>query len=286
MTTDVDDKGPKAWAVQLTQLLNATGDDNRFPIKVGDLAIQYTQQRFSEDPIKKVVGDALPGFEGALEKAPIGKKGWGILYNSSIESKGRINFTLAHEFGHYLVHRNRYPDGIRCSEKDTIKWDSELGQVEYEANVFAAWLLMPFDDFRLHIPADAKPTLDDLSQCASRYGVSLTAATLRWLEYTSRRACFVVSTEGFILWSKPSKSALRTGGFIRTKNLPPVEVPPASLTANNFTLETSKMHGPGIWFPEPCEEYVLRSDNYDMTLSLIHMEDRPVRDFWENDDES
>src|SRR6266571_3775794 len=55
--------------------------------------------------------------------APPRAKGWGIFYNSAISSEGRINFTLGHEFGHYLIHRLAYPDGIRCGEQDVVRWD-------------------------------------------------------------------------------------------------------------------------------------------------------------------
>ena len=67
-----------------------------------------------------VQGAALPGFDGALLRAPPGERGWGIIYNSGVTSKGRINFTLAHEFGHYLSHRLAFPDGIQCSQQDVV----------------------------------------------------------------------------------------------------------------------------------------------------------------------
>src|SRR3546814_9114430 len=54
---------------------------------------------------------------------PGAKRGWGIIYNDAITSKGRINFTLAHEFGHYLLHREAYPDGLECGAQDMVRWD-------------------------------------------------------------------------------------------------------------------------------------------------------------------
>jgi hypothetical protein len=141
----------------------------------------YTAQRFPDDPIVGVMGDDLPGFDGALFRAPSGRKGWGIIYNNRISSAGRINFTLAHEFGHYLLHRSHYPDGMRCGEQDFVRWDSEYGQVEHQANVFAANLLMPLDDFRRQVPARSKIDMVAIAHCRDRYGVSLIACILRWL---------------------------------------------------------------------------------------------------------
>ena len=61
---------------------------------------------------------------------------------------------------------------------------------------------MPFDDFRRQVPADSNVDLDVISGCADRYRVSLIAAVLRWLQYTTRRAALVVSRDGYILWSR------------------------------------------------------------------------------------
>ena len=61
----------------------------------------------------------------------------------------------------------------------------EYGQVEHQANVFAANLLMPLDDYRRQIDARTKVDLNMLSHVANRYDVSLIAAILRWLQYTA-----------------------------------------------------------------------------------------------------
>jgi Zn-dependent peptidase ImmA (M78 family) len=58
--------------------------------------------------------------------------------------------------------------------------DSEYGQVEHQANVFAANLLMPLDDYRRQIEAQAKVDLDMIGHCADRYRVSLIAAVAGW----------------------------------------------------------------------------------------------------------
>jgi Zn-dependent peptidase ImmA (M78 family) len=151
---------PERWAIDISVLLNAAFGPDHFPIKVPSLAQQYSAQKFPDDPISLVAGENLRNFDGALFHAPAHKKGWGIIYNNAIRSAGRINFTLAHEFGHYLVHRHAYPEGIRCCEQDVVRWDSEYGQVEHQANVFAANLLMPFDDFRRQIDPKTKVDLN------------------------------------------------------------------------------------------------------------------------------
>ena len=267
--------GPQRWAVQLTTLLNAVYGPNHFPIDVEAIARDYSAQRFPGDAITLVKGDNLPGFDGALYRAPAGKTGWGIVYNNAISSPGRINFTLAHELGHYLLHRTQFPNGIRCGAQDIVRWDSEYGQIEHQANQFAAYLLMPFDDFRRQIDPKARIDLDGISHCADRYQVSLISAILRWLDYTERRAVLVVSRDDFILWSRASEAARRTGAFFRASR-GPIEVPSGSLAATRDVLADGRagvLHGPGVWFPEETREMTIFSELYDFVITLLILED-------------
>jgi hypothetical protein len=106
-------------------VLNKVFGTDHFPIRIADVARDYSHQVFPDDPITLIKGDRLPGFDGALLRAPASAKGWGIFYNDSVTSKGRINFTLAHEFGHYLAHRLKHPEGIRCGQQDVVRWQSD-----------------------------------------------------------------------------------------------------------------------------------------------------------------
>lgn len=266
---------PERWAFEITHLLNAVFGANRFPIDIAMVAKEYTAQKFPGDPIISVAGDNLPNFDGALFRAPAGRKGWGIIYNNNISSKGRVNFTLAHEFGHFLLHRLAHPNGIRCGEQDVVRWDSAYRQIEHQANVFAANFLMPLDDFRRQIDAKAKVDLDMISHCADRYRVSLIAAVLRWLSYTDKRAVLVVSRDGFILWARSSPSALKTGAYFRTST-EPIEIPPTSLPVQQDLLVDGRAtidHAAGVWFMEPVREMTVFAEQYDFAISLLLLDD-------------
>lgn len=263
---------PQKWAFQLTHILNAYAGPERFPVDVKAIAKDFSHHKYPDDPITKIKGAALGKFEGGLFKAPVGKIGWGILYNDEIQSTGRINYTLAHEFGHYLLHRLEYPDGIQCGEQDIVRWDSEYGQIEHQANVFAANLLMPLDDYRRQIAASKKIDLDMIGDCADRYGVSLIAAALRWIAYTERKAVIVLSRDGFILWARSSGAAFRSGIFFKTSNRPPIPVPSQSLASGflNFGQQRTGIKIPsGIWHEESCEEMVVFSEQYDFVISVL-----------------
>jgi hypothetical protein len=172
------------------------------------------------------------------------------------------------------LHRLAFPDGIECGQQDIVRWDAAYREIEQQANCFAAGLLMPLNDFRMQIPAKARPTLHDLAACAERYGVSLMAATLRWIDYAERRSVLVVSREGFVLWARSSKSALKTGAFYRTVNRAPIEVPSASLAAVAGSGGGKQVaEHDDAWFGEPSTEVALVSDNYDFTISLVHLDD-------------
>lgn len=271
---------PHRWANDISVIVRAALGADRFPIDVKEVAREISKHKFPDDPITMIRGGALPEFEGALVPAPPGKKGWGILYNSAIRSAGRINFTLGHEFGHYLLHRLAYPKGFQCSSEDMASWESAYGQLEHQANVFAATLLMPFDDFRQQIDERRRPSLDELGGCADRYEVSLIAATLRWLQYTGRRAVLVISKDGFILWARSSEPALKSRLYYRIRNRPPVEIPPSSLAAQRSLVAGhagEAEHDRGVWLKEPCREHVLFSDQYDFTISLLHFNDAAGR---------
>ncbi len=54
-----------------------------------------------------------------------------------------------------LLHRKKYPEGLRCDEAAV---DGRNGiEIEREANEFAATSLMPLDDFRQRIPVKSQP---------------------------------------------------------------------------------------------------------------------------------
>jgi hypothetical protein len=260
--------GSQRWAIHLSLLLNAANPPDRYRFDIGQLALETSQTIYPSDPIVSVEAGSLDGFAGALVPSESGKR-WGILYGVG-QSPGRTRFTVAHEFGHYLLHRQKYPGGIHSDEAG-VDGRAKI-EIERQANDFASTLLMPFDDFRKKISAKHRPDFDELGDCADRYGVSLAAAVLRWLRYTERRAIIVVSIDGFVKWAWSSTPALQSGCFIRTSR-GPVELPSGSAVGRReFTPETKAGvdHPSGIWFNEPVRELSFRAEKYDLNYTLLH----------------
>jgi hypothetical protein len=266
-------------AFRITTMLDKVLGADRFdtsPVQVKELALQYSAQTAPETPIHEVTEKHIPGCMGALIYGENTPRQWAILYHED-QTPGRRAYTIAHEFGHYILHRDlidkndEFDGGIYCDEDSILRRDGS--GIEKEADEFAANLLMPLNDFRKQIPAKAVPNFDDLGKVADRYGVSLTAATLRWLEYTETRALLVLSNEGFAHWAKTSTPAFKSGRYIKTRdtmfNLPQL----ATAVTKNYCDETAFgiAQAAGVWFPEPVTEMCIRSDRYDQEMTILHL---------------
>ena len=271
---------PKGWAIRLTKVVSTVHEAHglpRFPIDVEAIAREFSQQVFPDAPITMVEGLRLSkGVEGMLMPRPGGSGEWGIIYNDAIRSPGRRNFTLAHELGHYLLHRHTHPRGIQCTSRNMADWSSDRGTIEAEANTFASYLLMPLDDFREQISGQFVD-IDIMSALADRYAVSLTAAILKWLSITDRRAMVVASRDGFIDWAWSSNPLIRSGIYYAARQTV-IELPAGSLAARQVDPDTGRhgvLHAPGVWLgAEPVREMTVFSPSNEMSISLLIYPDR------------
>jgi hypothetical protein len=264
---------PKA-AHRLAHILDtyaAAGGLARFPVDVRELALGCAQLFNWRDPIASVEAANIRGFEGALMPSEERKK-WLLLYNAAIKSPGRIRFTQAHELGHYILHRADRAS-FECTQENMLDWSADDQDIEGQADEFASYLLMPLNDYRQQVrgPVD----LDVMGHCADRYGVSLTAAILKWLSYTDEKALIIMSIDGYMKWAWSSQPAFKAGAFYRTRSHT-VAIPAGSITGNHAIV--SERHGVNVlatvWFPhaEPqlhLREMKLYSDHYDSVITLL-----------------
>lgn len=266
-------EAPRA-ANYLSKILNAYStahSTNRFPVDVVEIALECASIFKWDDPITEIKAADIDKFEGGLFPGK-NKKSWLLLYNSSLDSQGRIRFTQAHELGHYILHRH-LKDSFECTSSDMLDSPENMKTIESQADSFASYLLMPLDDFRNQI--NTKVTLDLLGLCADRYGVSLTAAILKWLSYTDEKAVLVMSNDGFINWAWSSDPAFRAGAYYKTRNNI-IPIPEGSLAANDSV--TSERLGQSTlatsWFKHADKNMALRemkiySNQYDSVLTLL-----------------
>lgn len=239
-----------------------------FPVRAGLLAQEWSKQVVPEQPIEDVLAQDLEGFEGGLFWLPT-RKVWALLYKPHENLPGRTNFTIAHEFGHYVLHR-KLQQSFRCSQNDTL--GAAGRDLERQADQFASFLLMPIDDFRAQVQSK-RMTLDLMGRCADRYEVSLTAAILKWLSFTEQAAIVVTASEGMVSWWRASDCAKRAA-FMQLRE--GMELPAGSLAAmpsgaiSTADFRLGVEHGSGVWLTGiAVREMLVVSDRYDMTISLL-----------------
>ncbi len=257
---------------KIAEIFSTAHGVGRFPVDVPALAKETAQIFGWTDPITQVQAADIKGFEGALFPSD-GKKEWLLLYNQGLKSPGRVRFTQAHELGHYILHRHSR-DSFQCSDDDMLHWSQDDKDLEGQADLFASYLLMPLDDYRKQV-GNSTIDLDVLGHCADRYGVSLTAVILKWLQYTDEKAVLVMSNDGFMKWAWSSEPALKAGAFFRTRgNVVPV---PETALASNDEIKNERK-GQQIpasaWFPNadsstPLREMKIHAEHYDAVLSLL-----------------
>lgn len=126
---------------------------------------KFIKDKYSDISVKKVALSS--DVSGKLEY----KEGLWIMSVNVQHPEVRQRYTLGHELGHYLNHRNSVK-----SFEDTVYFRSkQKSSMEYMADQFAAQLLMPEDDVN-KLVSEGVITVKDM---ASRFCVSLEAMKYR-----------------------------------------------------------------------------------------------------------
>lgn len=168
---------PERAAAQLLQQVNC-GEP---PIDVLHIAEEHEGLDVQEHPDPRAVAGvdlklAPKGLSGLL--LPTDRRIW-VNADEAARSKARARFTIAHELGHWHLHRTGKRDRARfCRPGDvgvaTIGLQSS-GRLEAEANRFAAELLMPKWMVRERA-ADSRLSVPGLAHV---FGVSAAAMQVR-----------------------------------------------------------------------------------------------------------
>jgi len=161
----------------------------------------YFDQIFSHYNIicrEKVFSD--PNYMGSLHRS---EGLTAILVNISSKNMGRINFTKAHELGHYcLNHKGVIFQCTRTDMSDFTKKPQEI-----EANQFAREFLLPQQMVR-PISLSAPFDFETIKAISDQYLVSKLAAVFRMLDFHNDNYAFVSSHNGEITHCGLSKNLL------------------------------------------------------------------------------
>lgn len=192
-----NDRFPKKEAIRLTIFWQKFGP-NTYPIDIKGLIAGVVNDSDFRGQLYVEVG-RFDSFEGCLKRIERSDD-WIILLNSNIENERRFRFTFAHELGHFMCHR-KLKDHFEDGEGTLNDFDT---QTEREANIFAAWLLIPPNLLCEEFPDSAWNT-EVLCRVGNRFESSLQSSAIRFVDLSNKPIAFVVSRDGMVLWAKKNK---------------------------------------------------------------------------------
>jgi Zn-dependent peptidase ImmA (M78 family) len=232
--------------------------------------------------IKAPIAHGLASCEGMLVRNPNDDAEWGIFYNGKAPAE-RQRFTIAHELGHFVLHRGQRPS-FNCDKESVYSGADRMRSIEREADDFASNLLMPGDLLRDAI-SDCRIDLHVLSALAKRFQVSFESLCIRFIKFTPQRAILVYWDNGFAKYEWRSSSAIKTGE--------PQEPLPETLAADpEIAQEWNGIDMPAdVWCPEESPDITLTEFKHtygarDRVLSLLLLESAAPRswDRWSYDE--
>lgn len=149
-----------------------------------------------------VTVEKLEGSEARL--VTNSSRGKGIItVSSDIYDNRRKRFSIAHELGHFEMHRSL--QGILfCTSDDIREGDPRARNIlEQEANEFASAFLLPAR-FISPLYKKRNPSLELIIEIADRFTTSLTATALRYLQLCDEPVAIVYSRDRHIQWFQES----------------------------------------------------------------------------------
>lgn len=224
--------------------------------------------------------------EGALVRNPENHSEWGIFVNPKARAE-RKRFTVAHELGHFVLHRAMQAT-FNCDKESVYTGIDTLKAIEREADDFASNLLMPGNMLRDRIDGK-RIDIHLLGDLAKEFGVSLEAMCIRLVKYTEQRAVLVYWDNGFLKYQWPSGEARRTRVRLR-KTEDPQEPFVGTLAADDeIAQEWDGVDMPAsAWCTSEGGDIRLRELKHTYTdgnrvLSLLMLESAPPRSFQRSD---
>lgn len=230
------------------------------------------------------------GCEGALVRNPDDATEWGIFYNGSARAE-RQRFTIAHELGHFVLHRDRQAD-FNCDKRSVYSGSETMAVIEREANVFASNLLMPGDVFGKCING-SNVDLHLLSGLAKQFDVSFEALCIRFIQHTSQRAILVCWDNGYLDYESRSRSAVMTRARVRRTDDPQEPLPNTVAADTSLAQEWDGITlSAAVWCAEEAPymkltEFKHTYSERDRVLSLLLLESAEPRKWdksWHDED--
>ncbi len=116
-----------------------------------------------------------------------------ITVRDSLSYEGQKRFVIGHELGHFFLHPKARQIEI-VDQEQTTNWSEKQETEEYEANVFAAELLMPRRLVEARIKGE-EPSFKLIEKLTSDFRTTLTATAVQFVQ-TTNEECALVSSAG------------------------------------------------------------------------------------------
>lgn len=201
----------------------------------------------------------------------VGGENTAIITVNTRSSPRRQRFSIAHELGHWNLHRGRV---LTCRTDDLGTGTTNRPEPERTADVYAADLLMPDYLFKPISATYPKLTFDTVYRIADVFNVSVTAAAIRLVEGGYTPSLLVCHGKRGRKW------------FARSSGLPEIWFPQDQLDAESFAFDVlfggqandrmPRRIGADAWFDrfgadryEVSEQTMRIGDDEILTLLLI-----------------
>ncbi len=250
------------------ELLERCGLDDPTEIPL-HIIVQGLGAYYEEKPLKKCEGRIVSNGSSTI-----------ITINSNITIEGKKRYALAHEIGHFAMHRDSIPI-ISDSELNFVDW-LKRGPHEQEANEFASEFLMPRSIFQLECKKK-KMSPELIKALASRFQTSLTSTILRYVQFGNHEVCVVYCSNNKMKWWKKSNDFYPFLNFEYNTAPPAGSVAYEMFTKNTFYSDNEQRQQ--IWKSDwfrmkddeidvPFFEFCIFVPSYNYTLSIIWEENK------------
>ncbi len=176
----------------------------------GAIACKKMLDRYGlDDPTEFPIESIVYGVGATLREQPLSNADGRIVFgtnktiitiNSNIEYEGKRRFTIAHELGHFEMHRNLVP--IHDDTDATLEY-FQKGSQETDANEFASELLMPEELFIKECQGK-KFSPDLLRHLSNRFKTSITSIAYRYFNLGNHPICLFYSYNNKVkYWKRP-----------------------------------------------------------------------------------
>jgi Zn-dependent peptidase ImmA (M78 family) len=222
------------------------------------------------------MGDGQSGY--TLTK----RDGSSVIIVNELERRERQRFSTCHEVGHIVL-------GLKSDHRETPAWSySKRDENEISCDIFAAELLMPFEDFKRDVDQE-EPSFELVESLRAKYVVSFSACASRVAAVTQHPCAFVTMSSSVIRHASRSMALRHLNAWIVPKSpIPPGSVARRLVEEQEFSGDDAAV-SQDVWFQDWPKGYDLielakHYPSYDETFSLLWFEqdsgpDEPVKNF-------